>query len=113
MNTRAKGVAFEREVAIAFESSGFEVRGLESAGDHLVIGADDYLLHVEAKRCERLRIPEWLAQLERDAPKGCRRALIYRQSRHPAYVVETLEQFLERESKLAGALALFTLEDHD
>lgn len=109
LNTRAKGVAFEREVADAFVAAGFAVRGLEAGGDHLVISRAGVVMHGEAKRQERLQLPIWLRQQERDCPEGVRRFLVFRQSRRPAYVVEPLEQFLERERLLADkAAGIFT-----
>lgn len=100
MNTRKKGVAFEREVAAAFEQAGFEVRGLEAGGDHLVVVGDGQVMHGEAKRQERLQLPIWLRQQEQDCPAGMRRFLVFRQSRRPTYVVEPFDQFVERERKL-------------
>ena len=94
MRTRDKGTAFEREVARAFEDAGYTVRGLESGGDHFAISRDGETIHVECKRHERLRIPEWLAQQERDCPPGVRRLLVFRQSRRGAYVVQPLAQVL-------------------
>lgn len=97
VNSRAKGVAFEREVAKAFEAAGFTVRGLESGGDHLCVnvGGSTYPepLHVECKRAERLKLPEWLKQSERDA-EGMRRVLVFKQSRQPAYAVVPFDQYL-------------------
>lgn len=98
--SRTKGIGFEREIADELAAIG-QVRGLESGGDHLVVGSDGHALHVECKRFERVRIPEWLRQQERDCPPGARRALIFRQSRRPAYVVEPLAQFIDRERRLA------------
>ena len=100
MNTRGKGTAFEREIAAAFEEAGFQVRGLESGGDHVVITALGEVMHGEAKRHERLQLPIWLRQQERDCPRGMRRFLAFRQNRRPTYVVEPFEQFLERERLL-------------
>lgn len=94
MNTRAKGVTFERDVAAAFEAAGFTVRGLESGGDHFVISKGGHVLHVEAKRHERIRLPEWLAQQDRDCPAGARRALVFRQSRRKPYVCVPFDQYL-------------------
>lgn len=102
MNTHAKGVAFEREVAAQWEAAGFTVRGLESGGDHFVVTRDGVSFHVECKRHERLRIPEWLTQQARDCPPGMRRFLVFRQSRRAAYVVEPFEQALARETLLAA-----------
>ena len=94
-NTRAKGVAFEREVADALEAAGFTVRGLEAGGDHLAVKGDR-IVHVEAKRHERMQLPEWLRQQERDWPDG-ERVLIYRQSRRPMYVVQRFDQWATRQ----------------
>lgn len=101
MNTREKGRAFERAVARAFEQAGFVVRGLESGGDHFVVSSGGVVLHVEAKRHERLQLPIWLRQQERDCPPSVRRALVFKQARRPAYVVELFEQFVARERALA------------
>jgi hypothetical protein len=76
---RAKGVAAEREVAALFQAAGFEVRGLESGGDHWVLGPG-WVIHSEVKRHERLRIPEWTAQCEADAGETTIPLLSYRQS---------------------------------
>lgn len=101
MNTRGKGTAFEREVAAAFEAAGFQVRGLEAGGDHFVVSVNGHTIHGESKRQERLQLPIWLRQQERDCPKGMRRFLAFRQSRTQAYAVEPLSQFIERERRLA------------
>src|SRR5258708_34885826 len=99
--SRAKGIAFEADVAKPLTEAGFAVYGLEAGGDHLVIGQDGTALHVECKRAERLRIGEWLAQQEREYPAGVRRALVFKQSRKPVYVVEPFAQVVERERLLA------------
>lgn len=93
-SAQRKGVGFEREIAQAFTAAGYHVRGLESGGDHLCVDVGGRVLHVECKRHERLRLPEWLEQLERDAPPGVDRVLVFRQSRQPAYVVLPLDQYL-------------------
>lgn len=100
--SRSKGIAFERRVADELAPIG-QVYGLEGAGDHLVVGADGMTLHVECKAAERLRVGEWLAQQEREFPKGARRALVFKQNRRPLYVIEPLAQFVEREARLAEA----------
>lgn len=105
MNTRSKGTTFEREVAAAFEQAGFQVRGLESGGDHFVVSGHGVTMHGEAKRHERLRLVPWLAQQDRDCPKGMRRFLAFRVSQQPAYVVEPLAQFVAREKLLAELTA--------
>jgi hypothetical protein len=101
VNARAKGVEFERKVAAAFARAGFQVRGLEGGGDHLAIGPGGRpLVHVEAKRRERMELASWLQQQGRDCPAGVLRCLVFRQSRRPAYAVIPFEQYLEL---LAGA----------
>lgn len=100
-NTSAKGTAFEREVAAAFEAAGFTVRGLESGGDHFVVAAGGVTMHGESKRQERLQLHIWLRQQARDCPPGMRRFLAFRRSREPAYVVEPFDQFVAREAALA------------
>lgn len=92
-------MAGEREVGQRFEQKEWAVRGLEGKGDFLAIserkwfkpagwkdGCDvtirpSMTLHVEAKRQERLRIPEWLEQARTEAPPGVPPVLVFRQSR--------------------------------
>lgn len=91
---RAKGVAFEREVAALAESYGFDVRGLEAGGDHLILCTGGVVLASECKRQERLRIPEWWAQATSDAPNGAVPVLTFRQSRRESLsVVRTADLF--------------------
>lgn len=80
MNSRAKGLAAEREVANVWKEHGLEVRNLEGQGDHLVIvpsqnGIGAYLrpgltIHSEVKRQERFKLAEWLLQAHDEAPAG-------------------------------------------
>lgn len=100
MRTRAKGVRFEAEVAREFERAGFHVRGLEAGGDHLCVSAlegtaalSPRVLHVECKRQERLKLPEWIRQAERDAA-GLAWLVVFRQNRGVPYVVQPLAQYL-------------------
>lgn len=100
-HSRKKGVRFEHEVAQAFKHAGFHVRGLEAGGDHLCVQLPGEevvtypaTLHVECKRHERLKLPEWLRQTERDAD-GLAWLLVFRQNRGVAYVVQPLTQYLK------------------
>jgi hypothetical protein len=87
--SRLKGRRAEAEVAAIWRAHGFDVRGLEGEGDHLVIGGNwraqplsrRITLHSEVKRCERVRIVEWLAQAEREAPDGAVPVVSFRWSR--------------------------------
>ena len=82
MRNRAKGVSAEREAAVPWQTAGFDVRGLEAGGDHLILGGG-LTIAQEVKRCERLKLPEWIRQLEGDAPQGTIAVLTYRQNREP------------------------------
>jgi Holliday junction resolvase len=79
-HSRQKGLAGEREVARAWQAAGFEVRGLEGGGDHLIVCRRGLVLHSEVKRAERLKLPEWLRQLEAEAPPGSVPVLTFRQN---------------------------------
>lgn len=96
--SRRKGLGGEREVADLFEAYGWDVRGLEDQGDWLCVSrraAGLMLLHLECKRAERLRFPEWIAQAMQEAPAGALPLLAFRQNRQPWRVVLELEQLLE------------------
>lgn len=87
MNPYRKGRDYEREVADIFTGAGFDVRGLEAGGDHLIVQAGGLVLASECKRAERLKIPEWWRQASTDAPKGTVPLLTFRQSRQESLTV--------------------------
>jgi hypothetical protein len=89
--SRRKGVEGEREVAERWRLAGATVRGLEGSGDHLVICANGLTIHSEVKRAERLKLPEWLRQLEAEAPQGTVPVLHVRQNRGRWYAVLALD----------------------
>lgn len=95
--SRRKGVKGEREIAALYEARGLDVRGLEASGDHLVVCDPEsgLTLHSEVKRQERLRLPEWIAQAEAEAPAGTLAAVHFRQNRGRWYVVLRAEQFAD------------------
>lgn len=97
--SRRKGVAGEREVAKAFEAAGWTVRGLEASGDHVVFrgrnGNERLSLHLECKRQERVRLPEWLRQAEAEAPPGVPPVVVLRQSHGPWIACLKLDDLLE------------------
>ena len=111
---RAKGLKGEHEVRAIYEAAGFEVRGLEGAGDHLAllhgigslladaVGADDHrrplTIHSEAKRQEIARPWQWWAQAEAEAPAGTLAVVAFRRNRSPWLALTALEP-------LAAALA--------
>jgi hypothetical protein len=51
----------------------------------------DIPVHVEVKRAERLKIPEWLEQARDEAPPEVTPLLAFRRSREPWYGVLPLE----------------------
>jgi len=107
--SRRKGLTGEREVAQTFERGGWTVRGLEGGGDHFAVklperyydledtygpGNKPLLLHIEVKRQERLRLPEWLEQARNEAPEGVPPVVCFRQSHGVWYAVLTLDDLL-------------------
>lgn len=92
--SRTKGVAGEREVAAIYRRAGFAVRGLEGEGDHLCVAANGLTIHSEVKRAERLKLPEWLRQLNAEAPHGTVPVLAHRQNRQPWYATLRLDDLV-------------------
>lgn len=80
---RDKGLLGEREVKHAFALGGFDARGTEGQGDHLVVCASDLVLHIEVKRQETLQPDKWSKQAEGEAPQGTVPIVCYRRSREP------------------------------
>jgi hypothetical protein len=107
--SRRKGLAGEHEVAAIFRAHGFEVRGLEGSGDHLCIARPGFeqlgdrlyfnhaplTIHSEVKRAETMKIWQWLAQLEAEAPPGTLPLLSFRRNRSPWYACAPLEQLVK------------------
>lgn len=96
---RDKGKRGEREVASILREAGFgdarrTAQFCGNTGDASdVIGVPGY--HIEVKRCESIRLMEWLEQAEHDAAaKKSVPALIFRRSKQPWRVVITLDAFI-------------------
>jgi Holliday junction resolvase len=94
-SSRRKGVGGEREVAHLLETCGFEVRNLEGKGDHLIVRAGTIPLHIETKRQERIQLPLWLRQAEREAPPGAIAVVAFRQSHSRWYAALPLLDLAE------------------
>jgi hypothetical protein len=96
--SRRKGLTGEREVADLFERAGWTVRGLESSGDWLAFRGGPLpelpALHLEVKRQERLRLPEWLEQAKAEAPPLVAPVVVFRQSRGEWYAALPLTELL-------------------
>lgn len=82
---RDKGRKGEREVATLFETAGLTVRGLEAAGDHLMVcdPSGRLVVHSEVKRHETARVWQWWEQATAEAPAGSFVAVTFRRSRSP------------------------------
>lgn len=68
--SQVKGRRGERELAALLQQHGYNVR----PGEPLNFGMEPDLvglpeIHIECKRCEQLRLTEWLAQAVRDSEK--------------------------------------------
>lgn len=97
---RDKGQKGEAEVAAIFAAAGLTVRGLEGAGDHLVVcsPASGLVIHSEVKRQETARPWAWWEQASTEAPGGTMPIVAFRRNRSRWLAIVDLEQ-------LADALA--------
>lgn len=94
-------MAGEREVAAVYQAAGLTVRGLEGAGDHLVVCGGGLTLHSEVKRQEIARPWQWLAQAEAEAPAGTVPVVAFRRSRGRWYAMLPLDDL----AAIAGGAA--------
>lgn len=96
--SQRKGRAAELELSRILQDHGYPVE----AGRAQSYGTVPDLsglpsIHVECKRCENLRLTEWMAQAEKDAQRFQDGAptLFYRRSREPWRVVMNLSDWLK------------------
>lgn len=87
---RQKGSRGELEVRDTFRAAGFgSDRTPNSGGLHIPADlsvtymGEDCGFHIESKRQERVRIKEWIAQAEEDAPEGSTPIVAWRTSWMP------------------------------
>ena len=94
---RDKGRKGEAEIAELYRRRGFTVRGLEGAGDHLVVCGDGRapLIHSEVKRQETARPWAWFEQAAAEAPAGALPVVHFRRNRSPWMVLLTAEAFAD------------------
>jgi Holliday junction resolvase len=80
---RDKGLKGEREVAAIYTARGFDVRGLEGTGDHLIVcdPASGLVLHSEVKRQETARVWAWWEQATSEAEAGSMPVVHFRRNR--------------------------------
>lgn len=97
-SSQRKGREAERELAVVLHEYGYDVR----PGRALNYGAEPDIsglpgLHIECKRCERLELPKWFAQSERDAQRMRDGApvVIFRRSRRPWMICMKLADFMK------------------
>ena len=93
-----KGADGERELARIMAGYGYELQ----RGGSLSFGeVPDWTglpgVHIECKRCEQLRLAEWMAQAERDANRfqDGAPAVFFRRSRSPWLVTMKLEDWVK------------------
>jgi Holliday junction resolvase len=105
MNSRSKGARGELELADQLNRLGFLTRrsvqycgNTGDAADLVVVNFDP---HVEVKRTERVRLREWLEQVEVDS-KGRPWLIFHRGNRMEWLVIQTLDQW-NSDSKSAQA----------
>lgn len=104
MNSREKGAVGERELAGELNRIGMIARRTvqycgkgPDAADVVAEGLD---LHIEVKRCERVKLSDWIAQAARDA-RDRDWVLFTRQNNRPWLVIQTLDQWA-RDSRKAN-----------
>jgi|SRR5215471_10652702 len=90
---RDKGLRGELEVKHVFADAGYPIRGLDGSGDNFVL-AHGFMLHVETKRRETLKMDAWSHQAESEAPPGTIPLVCYRRSREPWRVSMRLSDLL-------------------
>lgn len=95
--SQRKGRSAELELTRLLSSYGYDVH----PGEAQSYGKEPDLsglpgLHIECKRCEQLRLTEWMAQAERDAERfqDGFPAVFYRKNRQPWLVTMRLSDFL-------------------
>mgnify|MGYP007101879398 CR=1 FL=1 len=104
-SSQRKGRAAERELAEILCGYGYAAkpgRALNYGSEADVIGLPGF--HLEVKRCERLQLPAWIEQAERDAERmqdGVP-VVIFRQNRQPWRVCLKLSEFLSLLGKGTG-----------
>ncbi len=97
MNSRAKGVAGEQELARVLREYGYDAhRGQQYSGfqgDPDVVGLPG--IHIECKRVERLNLEAAMEQSRRDARKGEIPVVMHRKNRKPWIVTMDLQDFIK------------------
>ena len=99
VNSKRKGKSGELEVAHILRDFGFtearrSAQYCGNTGDAAdVVGIPGF--HLEVKRCETVRIWEWIAQAKRDHKDGEIPIVVFRRSREKWQVCIELDEFLK------------------
>ena len=97
-SSQRKGRAGELELARVLQGYGYDTEPgrAQSYGEEPDISGLPGV-HVEVKRCEQLRITEWLKQAQRDAERFQDGApvVFHRRNREPWLVTMTLDAFMQ------------------
>ena len=95
--SQRKGADGERELASLLRGYGYQIeRGGSMSFGEVPDLTGLHGIHIEAKRCEQVRLSEWMAQAERDANRfqDGAPAVFFRRSRSPWLVVMKLEDWI-------------------
>ena len=96
--SQRKGADGERELAAVLREYGYDIErgGSMCFGDKPDLSGLEGI-HIEAKRCEQLRISEWMDQATRDAQRFQDGApvVFHRRNRQPWLVTMRLDSFME------------------
>lgn len=96
INSRQKGVRFERDLAKELSGYGFACRRGQqfsgANGDADVIGLP--FIHIEAKNVQKLNLRDAMAQSERDARADETPVVMHKKDRQPILVTLNLKDFM-------------------
>lgn len=104
MNSKQKGKRGELEVAHILKQNGFEdarrtAQFCGNTGDAAdVVGLDGF--HIEVKRCETIKIMDWIRQAERDCKGRKTPLVVFRRNNEDWYCVIRFQFFLDILKKL-------------
>ena len=95
--SQRKGADGERELAVILREYGYTVErgGSMSFGEVPdLVGLPG--VHIEVKRCEQVRLSEWIQQAEKDSKRFCdgMPVVFHRRSREPWRVTMSLADFM-------------------
>lgn len=99
MNSKQKGKRGELEVARILKDNGFEdarrtAQFCGNTGDAAdVVGLDGF--HVEVKRCETIKMMDWIRQAERDCKGEKIPLVVFRKNNDDWYVTLRFQAFLD------------------